>query len=119
MKVLQLFFVFSLISFVANAGQSFKSNEVSISTHEVRIEACINGADKLYTASPEEYTVVGIPDDIKVVWEYSDDLQSIGGSKNSITLARKYAVGTYVITAHLSNGEILTKTIEAIDAYKP
>ncbi len=87
------------------------------------LEYYIDGADELYTASPECYTVLAkngpVSENITVEWEYSSDLQIIGGGDRFITLARKYAEGTYMLTANLSNGKSIHKMITAINAYKP
>ena len=126
MKFFKLLFLFTalvgLSSFSNKSGSVVNADDTS-TLMPTSQQYCIEGEDHIYTASPVTYIVrlVGgvISPDIKVTWSYSADLQSIGGSNNSVTLARKYAVGNYVLTATLSNGVVIYKSITAVDAYKP
>lgn len=84
----------------------------------------IEGANTVYYASPETYTLKGsaMPDGYTVVWTKGDFALVSGGSGTSITVGKALAEGEQQITAELKTqfaSYLATKTVIANSNRKP
>lgn len=103
-----------------NNSDELISSHSAISSRSVASSYYLDGANELYTGTPETYTLKKIGssslDGVYVTnWNYSSDLYRVDYDNISITLGRKIALGEYTISASLSNGESVSKQITAKD----
>lgn len=54
-----------------------------------------------------------LPSGLTASWDYPSDFYRIGYTNTTIELGRKQAIGTYTLSARLSNGSYVSKTITA------
>ena len=122
-SLLLLFAVLASITSCSDNSDELISTGIR-SSRSVATTYYLDGADKLYTGSPETYIIKTtdgspLPVGLKATWNYPTDLYRVGYSDISITFGRKLAVGNYTIIGTLNNGGSVSKTITAIDGYKP
>ena len=62
-----------------------------------------------------------LPSGLTATWDYPSDFYRIGYTNTTIELGRKQAIGTYTLSARLSNGSYVSKPIIAkeIDPTEP
>lgn len=119
-----LFAIFSLMFVACENNSDEIVDNASALSRSVSSRYYLDGADELYTGQPQIYTLKKMEstslDGVYVKeWNYSSDLYKVNSSDVSITLARKLALGNYIISASLSNGETISKQITAIDEPTP
>lgn len=124
LKSLLLLFAI-LASFTSCSDNSNEIISMGVpSSRAVAATYYLDGADKLYTDSPETYIIKTtdgspLPTGLKATWNYPADLYRLGSSDISITFKRKLTVGNYTIIGTLNNGGSVSKTITAVDGHKP
>lgn len=119
MKLFKLLFMFVVLAGFAGCTNGFDElvddgSGLSCSARAVSYQ--INGPAILNTYA--DYSVVAtdgsaLPSGLTVTWDYPSDFYRIGYTNTTITLGRKMAVGTYTLTARLSNGYNVSKQIVA------
>lgn len=57
-----------------------------------------------------------LPSGLTATWDYPSDFYRIGYTNTTIELGRRQAIGTYTLSARLSNGSYVSKTIIAKEA---
>lgn len=82
----------------------------------------IDGPDKLETNAV--YSIVttdgsALPSGLTATWDYPSDFYRISYTSTTIQLGRKNADGYYTLSARLSNGSYVSKTINAIKPVSP
>lgn len=126
-NILSLFTALTALVSCANNDELISDDGMlsrSAMSRSVSTTYYLDGAAKLYTGSPETFTVKAkdgsaLPAGLKASWNYPSDLYRVGYDDTSITFGRKLAVGTYEIIGSLNNGQTVSKFITAIDSYKP
>lgn len=60
-----------------------------------------------------------LPSGLTATWDYPSDFYRIGYTNTTIELGRKTAIGTYTLSARLSNGSYISKNIVAKETPQP
>lgn len=123
MKIKKIFLLLGCCAIFAsceNKSDEIISSHSAVSSRSVANSYYLDGANELYTGTPETYTLKKTGssslDGVYVTnWNYSSDLYRVSSDNISITLGRKIALGEYTISASLSNGESVSKQITAKD----
>lgn len=125
-NTMSFYFIYTMSNPIHFFNETYNITSSVVQTKAANLAKTVNykidGPDKLETNAV--YSIVttdgsALPVGLTATWDYPSDFYRINFTSTTIQLGRKTAEGYYTLSARLSNGTYVSKSIEAVKPVSP